>query len=376
MPSALAAAAQAQAATQVRDAMRWVAYLAANHNAPDLAARAFIHQHPRSTSLELVRRAAVSGGTPDGWGGPLRPGEPVLYDAFLATVTDISALGRLNPTPAEFFDKYPVQTAPGRARYVGPGGAFPVTSGGVGNLRLEPRKVGAIAVATRELLDATDSKALGVLERILRGALVQAEDTAFLDPANPGDVETPTSITYGATAIPSTGFTPDAVKADVEALAAILQTAGVPLASVAFITSTANALALAALTYPTGAPAFPGLGTGGGVILGAPLVASDWAGPQLVAVATDYLLAAEGGFEVETSREGTLEMDDAPVGDVGAPAGPPTAVSLFQTNTTALKAVREANWGMRWPDAVARISGFSPPLAARSEPRGELEATR
>jgi hypothetical protein len=245
-----------------------------------------------------------------------------------------------------------------------------VTAGGVRGVSLEPRKVGAIAVASQELLDATSDKAMNALARLLRGALVREQDTAFLDPLNGGDFDTPASITFGAAVIPSTGFTADAVKSDMAALVGLMQQAGAPLGSLAFVTSTANALALASLTYASGVPVFPGLGLSGGQIDGAPLVASDSCGPQLVAVLCDYLWATEGPFDAQIDGETSLEMDDDPVGDSGAPTGSPSMISLFQTNSAAVMLLQSVNWMLSWPGAVAVLSDFGPPraLGAR-EPR-------
>jgi hypothetical protein len=349
--------------------MRLLAY---RFKAPtwDVAVREFESKHPRSVNLRLVR-AAVPGATPDNWGEPLITGETVLYGAFLATASQASVLGRLAYMPADFYRKVPTQTKRGAAKWVGAGRPMTVTAGGVGTVSLHPHKVAGVAVTTNEVFEATSDKAMGVLADLLRGAVVEAEDEAFLDPSNSGDGDKPAAITYGVTPIRSNGFTAEAVRADIEALIGVLRQAGVPLKSLAFITSTENAIALGNLAYASGAPVFPGLGLDGGTILGAPLIASDYAGPQLVAVAQEFVVAAEGSFEVGLHNKGSLEMSDAPIGDAGVPTGATNVVSLMQTNSTAISTLREADWAMRMPGAVAYISDFVPPAPPAGRPAEE-----
>jgi hypothetical protein len=137
------------------------------------------------------------------------------------------------------------------------------------------------------------------------------------------------SITYGCPTVTAASYSAADVEAAIDALIGTLQAAAqVPLSSLQFITSTTIGLNLSSLRFPNGELALPGVGLGGGQIKVAELVTSNWAGPQVVALAGDHLLSATGGLEIETSREGSLEMVDSPVGDSGVPTPAATMGAL------------------------------------------------
>jgi hypothetical protein len=61
-----------------------------------------------------------------------------------------------------------------------------------------------------------------------------------------------------------------------------------------------------------GNPAFPGLGLGGGSILGVPVVTSETVGAQIIfAHAPSILYADDGGVEIDISREASVQLDSA-----------------------------------------------------------------
>jgi hypothetical protein len=84
--------------------------------------------------------------------------------------------------------------------------------------------------------------------------------------------------------------------------------------------------------------------------------------------APEIFLADDGGFSMDLSREASLEMDDAPTmdaGSLGSPAGAvgSTVVSMFQTNSVALRCERYIYWtrrrnaGVVWMDDVQWSAG-------------------
>ena len=70
------------------------------------------------------------------------------------------------------------------------------------------------------------------------------------------------------------------------------------------------------------------------------------AGDMLIAANADAIaLADDGQVTVDASREASLEMSDAPTGDAGAATPVATSlVSMWQTNSLALRAERFINW--------------------------------
>jgi hypothetical protein len=104
----------------------------------------------------------------------------------------------------------------------------------------------------------------------------------------------------------------------------------------------------------------------GGTFAGLPIITSEYVtqiagtgNTMLILVnANDVYLADDGGITIDASREASLQMDDAPTNSTN----PPTAtslVSMFQTNSVALKAERMINWKKRRPGAVQWIEGPS-----------------
>jgi len=75
--------------------------------------------------------------------------------------------------------------------------------------------------------------------------------------------------------------------------------------------------------------------------------------------ATDIYLADDGGVAVDMSREASLEMLSDPVGDSGAGVGATEMVSMFQTNSVAIRAERWINWKRRRTAAVAVITAVA-----------------
>ena len=70
----------------------------------------------------------------------------------------------------------------------------------------------------------------------------------------------------------------------------------------------------------------------------------------------DVYIGDEGGFEVDISREASLDMDSAP-------ANPSTAatvmVSLWQRNLVGFRAERTINWARRRASAVSYLTGVN-----------------
>ncbi|MDU3897845.1 MAG: hypothetical protein E7G69_15240, partial [Enterobacter sp.] len=64
------------------------------------------------------------------------------------------------------------------------------------------------------------------------------------------------------------------------------------------------------------------------------------------------------GVAVDMSREASLEMESDPTGDSVSPTGT-ELVSMFQTNSVAIRAERWINWKRRRTAAVAVISGVN-----------------
>jgi HK97 family phage major capsid protein len=144
---------------------------------------------------------------------------------------------------------------------------------------------------------------------------------------------------------------------DVRALFAKFIAANNPPSTGVWIMSTTNALALAIMVNTLGQPEFPGITMMGGTFFGLPVIVSDYVGNVVIlANASDIYEADEGGVAVDMSRETSLEMSDAPAQSALTGTGA-SLVSMFQTNSVALRAERTINWKKRRASAVAYLTG-------------------
>ena len=171
----------------------------------------------------------------------------------------------------------------------------------------------------------------------------------------------PASITNGITGITSNGTGVDGIFADLEAVMAAFGANN--LAPNVAIMSSMNALALSMLRYPlSGAPVFSGMTAQGGSFNGLPVIVSEYvsqvgdtgSSPIVFLNTNEILLADDGTVTIDASNQASLEMSDAPAHNSGTPT-PAQLVSMWQTNSVALKAERYINWLRARDEAVVWI---------------------
>jgi hypothetical protein len=327
-------------------------------------------RYPNDAGLEAVIRAAVPGAASGSWGGPLAH-DPRYAGAFLALVRAREVLGRL--TGARRVDPLtfvPAQRGGAQGAWIGEGKAIPASAGAFDRITLDVGQLGSLIVTTQELLAQASLDAERMFENDVTAAVVETSDRMFLDPAQalvPGF--SPASITNVAgVVIPSSGTDAAAVSADVSALVAeVIANLGGEVRDLVFITSTTAAAALAGLRWPSGQPVYPDVSVDGGALDGVPLLVSAACGPQLVLLDQYHLIVAESGIELAASREAAIETRDDPVGDSVTPVAAPTMVSLYQSNSAAIRCVRFGWWELATPNAVGVVSGFTPaPTTAKT----------
>jgi len=116
-------------------------------------------------------------------------------------------------------------------------------------------------------------------------------------------------------------------------------------------------LALSLMRNTLGQKEFPDITMMGGTFEGLPVIASEYVptvtGGAIVilANASDIWVADDGQVVLDASREASLQMDDAPTNNSVVPTAT-TMVSMFQTNSVAMRAERWINWQKRRPAAV------------------------
>lgn len=285
------------------------------------------------------------------------------YVEFLRNQTIVGKFGQ-NGIPAlrrvPFYYPVVTQATGGTAYWVAEGSAKPMTKPTWSRTELTPLTIAGLAAVTLQALRFSTPSAELALRDDLTAAVIEAIDSAFIDPANAGSAGAkPASISNGISGTAaSTGGDADAIRADARTAMLVFVTAKNPLTSGVWIMSGANALGLTTMVNALGQPEFPGMTVNGGTFMGLPVIVSEAAGTTITLVnAGDIWLADDGGVNVDVSGEASLQMVDNPTGtSVGADPVEATLVSMFQTNSVAIRVEKFINWARRRPTGVATIT--------------------
>lgn len=322
-----------------------------------------------------VSKAAVAAGTTlnSTWAAPLVDLYQTFAGDFIEYLRPLTIVGQFGTGNIPSLRRVPfnirigAQTSGASAQWVGEGKAKPVTKMDFDDVELRWAKIAAIAVLTEELIRFSDPSAERLVRDELAKAVIERMDIDFVNPAKAAVSNvSPASITNGVTPITSSGDDIDAIKCDLQALWAPFIAARNAPRNAVYIMSSTLALALSLLENPLGQPEFGGLTINGGNLKGVPVIVSDYmqdftdtAGEIVVlANASDIFLSDDGQVTLDASREATIQMDGAPTQDSGAPTAS-TGVSMFQTNSVAIRAERYINWAKRRSSAVQVLDGVN-----------------
>jgi len=288
-----------------------------------------------ASAFELQTKAATAPGTSTDstWAAPLvNAGITADALAILKPLSVVAQLdGRVRTVP--FNVKVPADTTALLGDWIAEMGPTPVGALALSTVGpLEATKIGIIAVLTRELLTLTGPSAEQTVRTGVLSALARTIDQKFLLPTlGPTVAGRPASITFGATAVTSTGATAAAIAADLGSmLAALTTSAGAP---VWIMRPTTAAKVSAALGTTSGLPA---------TLYGIPTILSANSPAQITLMDTGMVLVAdEGKFDTSISESASVQMDSAPM----SPADATTVmVPFFQQNLVGIRAARWINW--------------------------------
>jgi HK97 family phage prohead protease len=300
------------------------------------------------------------------WGANLYSTESGAVAAFLEYLRPMTILGRFGtggvPALRSVMFNTPIvtQTGGGAGYWVGQGKAKPLTSFNFARTTLPPTKVANICALTDESIRFSNPKSDIIVRDSLAQALRERLDIDFIDPAKTAVTGvSPASITNGAATVVSSGDDADDIRLDIRSLYAKFAAANNPVSSGVWIMSSNNAVALAMMTNPLGQSEFPGMTMTGGTLNGMPVIASDYITKAMNIVvlvnASDIFVADDGEINIDASREASLEMSDAPAHDSITPTGA-SMVSMFQTNSVAIRAERVINWMRGRTQSVAYLT--------------------
>lgn len=352
---------------------RYVKALAmAKGNLPGALAIAQNNQNWKDTSpeVEKVLMAAVAGGdtTTAGWASELVYNQN-LVNEFIEVLRPATVLGRIpGLTKVPFNVRMSGADQGTSANWVGQGKPAPVSKMHTLAVTLGIAKAAGLVVLTQELVRSSQPSAELMVRNDLVKAIAQFLDQQFLSPdyAAVANVS-PASMTSGVAPTPATGTTSAALRADVQTLFGVWIAANLDPTGGVWVMPATTALSISLMLNALGQPVFPKITMNGGEFFGLPVVTSQSAvmvgspvageGNMIVLLnAPEILLADDGQVTIDASGEASIEMLDNPTNQAGG-AGPTatTMVSMFQTNSIALRATRFINWAKKRALAVQYI---------------------
>jgi hypothetical protein len=313
--------------------------------------------------VEFIKANEVAGGgTGTGeWGAELVAIDGRFTGDFIEFLSGLSVFDRLalRAVPPHVMIKGQDGAATGY--WVGESKAIPVTKADFFNVTLSPLKVAALAVISNELIRDSSPSAELLVRDALGQAVTQRIDTTFFSANAASAGVSPAGILNGVAPIASTGNDADAVRDGILALYASFLTAK-NASGLTLVMNPARAKAMQLMVNALGQPEFTGVNATGGTLLGDNVVTGDNLNEAAIILlkASDIYKIGDGGVEVSVSRDAAIEQNSAPSGasDTPTPAGD-NMVSMFQTESTAIKVVRSMNWAKRRASAVAWINDAS-----------------
>lgn len=319
-------------------------------------------RYPDDQRIQMYLKAPVSAGTTtDSTSyGPLVD-QVNLVSEFLEYLRPMTIIGRLPGLRRVPFNiRYLAQSSAATASWVGEGAAKPLTDFNVEASTLLYTKIAAIAVITDELARFSSPSAEAIVRDELARAIVERMDTDFIDPAISASAGVrPASITNGVTPLTTAGTSADNIRTDIQNLLEQFILNNVDPTGLVLIMPNTLALAASILHTDLAQPEFPGLSMTGGTLMGIPVITSQYAanassyGNLVIAVNTrDIFLADDGSVDISVSREASLSMDGAPSMNSTTPTAA-QLVSMWQTNSLAIKAERYINWKKARTNAVS-----------------------
>ena len=322
----------------------------------------------QTPQVERALMANVVGGdtTTAGWASELVYNQNLVSE-FMEFLRPQTIIGRIpNLTRVPFNVRMAGQSSGSTAYWVGQGKPVPVSKLGTNEVTLGIAKAAGLVVLTEELVRSSEPSAELLVRNDLTRAIVAFTDAQFVDPAVAVSANvSPASITNLVEPTVASGTAAANLRTDLQTLMSGILTNNYDPSGVVLIMTPLTAMTISLMLTSLGNPMFPGMSMFGGTLLGIPVITSMAAIPAgspvagegrmiILALAPEILLADDGGLTVDASREASLQMLDNPTNDVTTPTAT-SLVSMFQTNSVAIKITRFINWKKRRASVVSYI---------------------
>lgn len=321
----------------------------------------------RDGLIELTKAAVAAGDTTTaGWASELVYAQN-LVNEFIEYLRPMTIIGQIdNWRRVPFNVRMGSMTGGTTGYWVGQGAPIPMSKGTTSSTSLGITKAAGLAALDEELVRSSSPSAEALIRDDLAKAVATISDTSLIDPNQGGSTNVqPASLTYAATAVAATGTNYAALSADIQSLIGTMTDADVDVSAVTLVMAPRTALALSLMVTSLGQQQFPTMSANGGTLFGfrvivsrhvASITGSPDFGRMIVAInAPEVFLADEGQVAIDVSREASIQMLDNPTNASTSGTTATTMVSMFQTHSVALKAVRFINWTKRRSTACQYI---------------------
>jgi HK97 family phage major capsid protein len=317
--------------------------------------------------VALALKTAVNAGdsTTAGWASELAYAQNIANE-FIEFLRPMTIIGRISGwRNVPFNVRVGGQSAGATGYWVGQGKAIPMSKLTTTSVSLGIAKVAGLVSIDKELARLSTPSAELMVRNDLARECQKVADLSLIDPNQGGQTNIqPASLLYGVTPVTPSGTNYAAFVTDVKSLFSTAIAANLDVSQAVWVTSPTTALALSLMVTSLGNPQFPGLSINGGTLMGLPVVVSTQAtiagSPQysnmlVLIFPGEVFLADDGQANIEASDQVSIQMDDAPTNQSTATATGTTMVSMFQTESIAIKAVRYINWTKARSAAAAFI---------------------
>lgn len=321
-----------------------------------------------SPEVAQVLRAAVAAGdtTTSGWASELVYAQN-LQAEFIEYLRPQTIMGRIpNWRFVPFNMRVGSQTAGSTGYWVGQGAPVPMSSLTTSSATLGITKAAGLVALDDELVRSSSPSAELLVRDDLSASIAYLLDRSLIDPTQGGSSNVqPAALTYGITPVTPTGTDYAALKADFKSLTSNMITNNQDLGPCVWVMSQTIAQALSLMVTSLGVPQFPQMTSTGGTLFGFPVIVSqsayfssgspDYGNMMVLINPREVFVADDGQVVISISNEASIQMLDNPTNASTGGTVATTMVSMFQTNSEAIKAVRYINWARRRTNAVAFI---------------------
>ncbi len=285
---------------------------------------------------------------------------------------------------------FPARTADVRATpsFVGEGGAIPVGAISLSSKVMSPYKMGIILAMTREIVQQSNPS----IEAIVRKAIIDDTalklDSAFLDASAAVAGVRPAGIIYNVTGVASSGDTVANILTDIKVALSPMTLANMGAKPVILLNSN-TVLALSLIPNSVGGFPFRDELSASGTLMGIPVISSTTLDPtKMIALDSSDFGYGLGSPSFTTSESATIVMANGDVsaptmsldgsggigtaeetkpdsgisvtgGETGLGTAGAQAISLFQTNTIAIREILPVSWLEMRTGSLEMITGIS-----------------